>query len=93
MTTKPLEKLDQQRKLFDPFKVLLHNDDHNEMGHVVDAVMKSVPQLGQEAAVAITLEAHQQGLAVVIVCPLEHAEMYRDRLQSFGLTATIEADG
>jgi ATP-dependent Clp protease adaptor protein ClpS len=93
VTTKPLEKLEQQRKLFDPFKVLLHNDDHNEMGHVVDAVMKSVPQLGQEAAVAITIEAHQQGLAVVIVCPLEHAEMYRDRLQSFGLTATIEADG
>jgi ATP-dependent Clp protease adaptor protein ClpS len=93
VTTKPLEKLDQQRKLFDPFKVLLHNDDHNEMGHVVDAVMKSVPQLGQEAAVAITLEAHQQGLAVVIVCPLEHAEMYRDRLKSFGLTATIESDG
>lgn len=93
MTTKPLEKLEQQRKLFDPFKVLLHNDDHNEMGHVVDAVMKSVPQLGQEAAVAITLEAHQQGVAVVIVCPLEHAEMYRDRLKSFGLTATIESDG
>lgn len=93
MTTKPLEKLDQQRKLFDPFKVLLHNDDHNEMGHVVDAVMKSVPQLGADAAVAITLEAHQQGLAVVIVCPLEHAEMYRDRLKGFGLTATIEADG
>jgi ATP-dependent Clp protease adaptor protein ClpS len=93
VTTKPLEKLDQQRKLFDPFKVLLHNDDHNEMGHVVESVMKSVPQLGQEAAVAITLEAHQQGLAVVIVCPLEHAEMYRDRLKSFGLTATIEADG
>jgi ATP-dependent Clp protease adaptor protein ClpS len=93
VTTKPLEKLEQQRKLFDPFKVLLHNDDHNEMGHVVDAVMKSVPQLGQEAAVAITLEAHQQGVAVVIVCPLEHAEMYRDRLKSFGLTATIESDG
>jgi ATP-dependent Clp protease adaptor protein ClpS len=93
VTTKPLEKLDQSRKLFDPFKVLLHNDDHNEMEHVVDAVMKSVPQLGSDAAVAITLEAHQQGVAVVIVCPLEHAEMYRDRLTSFGLTATIEADG
>lgn len=93
MTTKPLEKLEQKRKLFDPFKVLLHNDNHNDMHHVVSSVLKSVPQLSREEAVSIMEEAHQKGLAVVIVCPLEHAEMYRDRLQSFGLIATIEADG
>ena len=36
------------------------------------------------------MEAHNHGRAVVIVCPLELAELYRDRLQSKGLTATIE---
>ena len=92
MTTKPLEKLDQQRKLFDPYKVLLHNDDHNDMGYVVQAILKSVPQLSQDQALGIMEEAHQQGVALVIACPLEHAEMYRDRLQSCGLTATIEGE-
>jgi ATP-dependent Clp protease adapter protein ClpS len=36
------------------------------------------------------LEAHNSGRAVVIVCPLEPAELYRDRLESCSLTATIE---
>jgi ATP-dependent Clp protease adaptor protein ClpS len=36
------------------------------------------------------MEAHQKGKAVVITCPLELAELYRERLQTFGLTATIE---
>jgi ATP-dependent Clp protease adaptor protein ClpS len=92
VTTKPLEKLEQKQKLFDPYKVLLHNDDHNDMMYVVTAILKSVPQLSQEQAFSIMEEAHQQGVAVVIVCPLEHAEMYRDRLQSCGLTASIEKD-
>ena len=34
--------------------------------------------------------AWNRGRAVVIVCPLEPAELYRDRLESCKLTATIE---
>ncbi len=36
------------------------------------------------------LEAHNTGRAVVIVCPLEQAELYRDRIRSFNLGVTIE---
>jgi ATP-dependent Clp protease adaptor protein ClpS len=36
------------------------------------------------------LQAHNHGQATVISCPLELAELYRERLESFGLTATIE---
>jgi ATP-dependent Clp protease adapter protein ClpS len=36
------------------------------------------------------LEAHEHGQAEVIRCPLERAELYRDRLESHALTATIE---
>lgn len=92
MTTKPLEKTDAQlkQKLYDPYKVLLHNDEHHDMGYVVEAILKSVPQLSQAQAVEIMEEAHRTGTALVIVCPLEHAEMYCDRLKSFGLRATIE---
>ena len=70
--------------------VILHNDDVNEMGHVVRALLSSVPELDIERASEIMLTAHLRGQAEVIRCPLERAELYRDRLESHGLTATIE---
>ena len=73
-----------------PYRVILHNDDVNEMGHVVRALLASVPELSVRDATAIMLEAHLQGRANVIACPLERAELYRDRLESHGLAATIE---
>ena len=73
-----------------PYAVILHNDDHNEMGYVASALSKNVSSLSREDAVRIMLEAHNAGLAVVIVCPLEQAELYRDRLRSFNLGVTIE---
>lgn len=73
-----------------PYAVILHNDDVNEMTFVARALLKSVPELGQEDAVRIMLEAHNTGTAVVIVCPLERAELYRDRIRSFSLGCTIE---
>ena len=73
-----------------PYRVVLHNDDVNEMGHVVRALLDSVPELDTERAMAIMIEAHLNGRAEVIACPRERAELYRDRLETFGLTATIE---
>ena len=70
--------------------MILRNDDHNEMDFVVSALLKSVSTLSSEDAVRIMLEAHNTGQAVVIVCPLEQAELYRNRLRSFNLGATIE---
>jgi len=73
-----------------PWSVILHNDDHNEMNFVVLCLTKSVPNLGRERATQIMMTAHQTGKAIVTTCPLELAELYRDRLEGFGLTATIE---
>jgi ATP-dependent Clp protease adapter protein ClpS len=73
-----------------PYSVILHNDDVNDMTHVVQSLRRSVPTLSAQQAVSIMMEAHERGKAVVIQCPLEHAELYRDRLESCGLTATIE---
>ncbi len=74
-----------------PYRVILHNDDVNDMRHVIHALLESVPELTPERAAEIMLAAHNNGQAEVIRCPLERAELYRDRLKTFGLTATIEA--
>ncbi len=76
--------------LIPPHAVLLHDDDTHSMDFVVAALIKSVPSLATVDAVGIMLEAHNTGQAVVIVCPLEQAELYRDRLRTFGLGVTIE---
>ena len=75
--------------LIPPYRVILHNDDHNTMEHVVESLVQCVPSLTVEAA-AIMFEAHNEGQATVIECPKEAAEHYREALESRGLTATIE---
>jgi ATP-dependent Clp protease adaptor protein ClpS len=77
-------------QILPPYNVMLHNDNVNSMDHVVHALLRSVPKLRRADAIAIMLEAHNSGVALVITCPLEQAELYRDRLQSYSLTATIE---
>jgi ATP-dependent Clp protease adaptor protein ClpS len=86
----PEQKQRERTRLLPPWNVLLWNDDHNEMLYVVRSIQKAVPAVSRAQAVAIMLEAHNSGKALVTTCPLEHAELYRDRLLSFGLTATIE---
>ncbi len=80
----------RRQQLLPPYAVILHNDDVNEMGYVTMALLRSVPNLTSEQAVEIMMTAHLHGQAVVIVCPLELAELYRERLEGYGLTATIE---
>lgn len=77
-------------RLVPPWEVTLHNDDHNSMDHVVHALLVSVPVLTPERAVEVMLAAHLHGKASVTRCPKETAEHYRERLEGFGLTATIE---
>jgi len=75
------------------YRVLLHNDDHNDMNHVIHALVQSVPAVSLRQAAKIMLTAHLRGVALVIVCLKEHAEFYCERLTSFGLTATMEPAG
>lgn len=77
-------------RLVPPYRVVLHNDDHNSMDWVVLALVRSVPSLSFEQALEIMFEAHNLGQATVIVCPKETAEHYRERIESFKLTCTIE---
>lgn len=79
-----------QERLEPPYAVILHNDDVNTMQHVVESLMRCVPDLTHEEAAEIMLEAHQSGQARVIVAPHSEAARFRNCLESRGLTATIE---
>jgi ATP-dependent Clp protease adaptor protein ClpS len=89
---KPDEVVLDRTKLLPPYKVIVHNDDYNEMDYVIFALLHSVNSLTVQQAQRIMLTAHLTGKAVVIVCPKEAAEYYQQRLLSYDLTATIEPD-
>ena len=88
--TPTLPDVEERKLTLPPYSVILHNDDHNDMAHVVRSLLKSVPSLNLAKATEIMFEAHNKGRAHVVTCPLELAELYRDRLEGFKLTATIE---
>ncbi|MDF0551768.1 ATP-dependent Clp protease adapter ClpS [Kamptonema sp. UHCC 0994] len=92
MSVETIEKSSTVRKIAPRYRVLLHNDDFNSMEYVVQTLMHTVPSLTQPQAVNIMMEAHTNGLAVVIVCAQEHAEFYSETLNNHGLISTIEPD-
>ncbi len=92
LETETEELIRQRAKILPPDKVVLFNDDYNDMDYVVAALLHTISNLSQQDAERIMLTAHLTGSAVVVVCPKEIAEYYQERLLSYGLTATIEPD-
>ena len=86
------KQLERVRKKSPLYKVLLHNDPVNTMDYVVLTLRQVVPQLTEQAALAVMLEAHNTGVGLVIVCDLEPAEFYSETLNSKGLKSTIESE-
>ncbi|MBI4716471.1 MAG: ATP-dependent Clp protease adaptor ClpS [Planctomycetes bacterium] len=76
-------------KQLPPFKVLLHNDDVNSFEHVIRAILQ-LTTLEPKAAVLRTLEAHETGVALLLVTHKERAELYVEQFASLSLTVTIE---
>lgn len=71
------------------YRVLLHNDDVNEV-HQVIAWLTELTPLAHSRAAEVTLEADVQGVSLVLVTHRELAELYRDQLRTKRLTVTIE---
>ena len=76
-------------QLMPPWKVLLHNDDKNDIGFVVKTVMELTP-LNEQEAEQRTEEAHKTGVALLLTTHKERAELYKDQFASKGLIVTIE---
>ncbi|MGL5034591.1 MAG: ATP-dependent Clp protease adapter ClpS [Microcystaceae cyanobacterium] len=89
---KPTTGSQTTRKHASRYKVLLHNDDFNSMEYVVQTLIQTIAGLTQPQAVDIMMEAHTNGMALVITCALEHAEFYCETLNNHGLISTIEPD-
>jgi ATP-dependent Clp protease adaptor protein ClpS len=92
VSVETIQKPATNRKLAPKYRVLLHNDDFNAMEYVAQVLMSTIPNLSQPQAVSIMMEAHNNGMALVITCELEHAEFYCETLQNHGLTSTIEPE-
>lgn len=92
LQVRPEEIIRHRQQVLPPYKVVLFDDDYNEMNYVVFALLHSVNNLTSQEAEHIMLTAHLTGSAVVVTCPKEVAEYYQERLLSYGLTTTIEPD-
>ena len=86
--TKPAKP---KRSNLPPWKVLLHNDDVNEMGYVVDSIM-NLTTLNAHQALVCMLEAHRSGLSLLLTTHREHAELLQEQFQSKRSQVTIEPD-
>jgi ATP-dependent Clp protease adaptor protein ClpS len=87
-----IERKSTARKLAPRYRVLLHNDEFNSMEYVTEVLVQTVPSLTIPQAVSIMMEAHTNGIALVITCAQEHAEFYCETLKNHSLTSTIEPD-
>ena len=72
-----------------PFKVLLHNDDVNDIEWVIRSIVALTPTPPLRA-IELTIEAHKTGVALLLVTHKERAELYQEQFQSKKLTVTIE---
>jgi len=89
---KPTRKRSPRRKPpqpLPPWKVLLHNDDKNDVVFVVKTVMELTP-LNEQDAKQRTVEANDTGVALLLTTHKERAELYQEQFQSKGLIVTIE---
>ena len=71
------------------FKVLLHNDDVNDMGYVVGTIVELTP-LGKQEAEQRTVEANDTGVSLILITHKERAELYQEQFTSKKLVVTIE---
>jgi ATP-dependent Clp protease adapter protein ClpS len=71
--TAPKQKPPQ---MLPPWKVLLHNDDKNDMPHVISTIVELTTLKEQDAKLR-TIEAHETGVALLVVTHKERRSCTR----------------
>jgi ATP-dependent Clp protease adaptor protein ClpS len=81
----------QKTEQLPPFRVLLHNDDINTIEHVIASIIRLTP-LELEEALHKTLEAHENGISLLLMTHQERAELYCEQFATLRLKVTCEPD-
>jgi ATP-dependent Clp protease adaptor protein ClpS len=68
------------------YKVIVLNDDVNTFDHVVNCLVKYIPNMNPEHAWKLAEQIHFEGQAIVWIGPLEQAELYHMQLGQEKLT-------
>ena len=74
-----------------PWKILLHNDEVNDMIYVVQAI-KELTGMNTQLATQRMLEAHTRGVALLLVTHRERAELLVEQFACKKLIVTSEPD-
>lgn len=72
-----------------PYNVILHNDSVHGMEEVAAQIIKAI-KCTTDKAMAIMLQAHYSGRAIVITTHQEHAEQVASVLEEIRLGVKIE---
>jgi ATP-dependent Clp protease adaptor protein ClpS len=75
-----------------PYRVIVHNNDHNTFDEVIAVLMMAVPGMSLEGAIGYTYEIHLTGAAVVFKGDVEEAEDCARVIRSIGIKVTVEPD-
>lgn len=81
----PLPKVDQ----LPPWKLILHNDDFNTAEHIVQK-LQEITKLEEEIAARRAVEAHENGVALLLTTHKEKAELLIEMFESCKITVTME---
>jgi len=73
------------------WRVILHNDEVNDIVKVVQ-VVRQLTRLSKEESITRTLEAHRSGVALLLVTHQERAELYVEQFATYRLTVTAEPE-
>jgi ATP-dependent Clp protease adaptor protein ClpS len=87
--TKKETKSKVREILSKPYKLILHNDDHNTFDWVITCLMK-VCKHEQEQATQCAHIIHYNGKCDVKWGELEKLSIMREKLQNSGLSVTLE---
>lgn len=80
-----------QQDLGQPYQVVIWDDPVNTMDHVMTGLLKIIDEIKDlQTAAMLMLVAHHNGSCAVARVPKSKAELYRDALEKWGITATME---
>jgi len=85
---KPQQPRRKPRQL-PPYKVLLHNDDVSTFEHVIQSIVR-LTALDRQQALLRTIEAHENGVSLLVTTHRERAELYCEQFTSLKISVTME---